>query len=733
MYKIEVLSPNQKRLDLLIVKLNYATGVRFEYYRRAFLEKRVNSRMNSLKLKTIESYINYIVAHPEEINLFLNKFTINYTYFFRNYEIFERLKEIVKDFKMGMGTYKPIKIWSCPCATGEEPYSIAMLFEHLKKEDPNFPEYEIVASDIDKNAIEIARNGIYQEYSLYDTPEIYKLKYFTKKNGKYILNKEIKEKVEFIVEDITKGHKRPQNYDIVLCRNLIIYINRTALKRILQILNEHLKHEGILILGKTETLMEPNRYYKAFDPVNHFYVKNDFNLSKIIQKEKEIPVEPPKTLEKVKPIKIKKVKPISKKKITPAKIKKVVPKKIERLKPVKKEKIIPAKIRKPIPEKKEKIIPKARKREKHEDRIKVIPAEVKVDQQIVPEIKVKVEKIDLEQQENLVEQREKLLEIRERRLERQIKELAKQLNIIELRERQLELKEQELELREKNVEQREILYEEQERFLAIQKKLEEKRVKKVGHQMRKMGQWEKQIKRREKQIEKRMEHAEVLINQIEQHEKQVKLRERQIELELRTLQEDQKKEQEKQPVEQEYRRVERKTDRIVKPNIKGELALPIGCYALIDLGNKDSKVFKISIYELEYSLALILKDDINGIYAMSHCLLPGSKIPPDFGNLNSPHKYIDSSVRDLLNKMLTHGAKKANIRAIIFGGKVYSGDAPSIEKSLSIFKKELELLQIKIEKEDIGGLSGRSIIFDVMDNSLFIKKTWEEYFRRISL
>jgi chemotaxis protein methyltransferase CheR len=103
-----------------------------------------------------------------EIERFLDNFTINYSYFFRNYEIFKRIGELLEKYQLTKNSL--IKVWSCPCANGEEPYSLGILFEELKAENSDFPEYKIVASDINSQAIKKAKKGIYGKHALHEIP-----------------------------------------------------------------------------------------------------------------------------------------------------------------------------------------------------------------------------------------------------------------------------------------------------------------------------------------------------------------------------------------------------------------------------------------------------------------------------------------------------------------------------------------------------------------------------------
>ena len=165
--------------------------------------------MKNLNLNYYQDYITYIRENPVEVDLFLDKFTINYTYFFRNYSVYENFERFINLYSNHHN--RAIRIWSAPCATGDEPYSIAMVLDQLKAKNKNFPDFHIVASDIDPSALNIARNGIYSEYAVHEIPDVYLEKYFSKRDTetgpKFILSKNIRDKVSFIQEDIIKCHQ----------------------------------------------------------------------------------------------------------------------------------------------------------------------------------------------------------------------------------------------------------------------------------------------------------------------------------------------------------------------------------------------------------------------------------------------------------------------------------------------------------------------------------------------
>jgi chemotaxis methyl-accepting protein methylase len=341
---IETIPVDKNSYNALIQLLKKKAGLNFEYYNKKFIEKRIKSRMIRIPCKTLNQYYEYISSNNDEIKKFTEGFTVNYTFFFRDYDVFETIQDLFiqgsnvsrKDIKSNIRpdssklakfrtkanavknlhktrylTEKParyyvdififlnqlsyyrkmkglksqnncINIWSCPCATGEEPYSIGMILDNLESQVPRFPEYRIVASDIAPEAIEKAKIGIYTDDSMKEISDYYENRYFSKQKTHFghtnIINEKIKNKIEFVVEDVTKGHQLPYKYDIIFCRYLLIYFNRENRHKFLKILENRLNENGILILGKTETLFDSWGNLKLIDTNNRIYIKSHSKL-----------------------------------------------------------------------------------------------------------------------------------------------------------------------------------------------------------------------------------------------------------------------------------------------------------------------------------------------------------------------------------------------------------------------------------------------------------------------
>ena len=153
-----------------------------------------------------------------------------------------------------------------------------MLFDIFQTVNRHAPEVEITASDIDGKVLEHAKKGIYGVYSIHDLPSSYVKTYFTVKKTRlgdeYKISEDIKKKVNFMEEDLTRGHKGNKIYDVIFCRNFLIYLNTKSQTRVLKTIADHLIPGGLLIIGKTEMILDSKSdLFTLVDPKHHFYRK----------------------------------------------------------------------------------------------------------------------------------------------------------------------------------------------------------------------------------------------------------------------------------------------------------------------------------------------------------------------------------------------------------------------------------------------------------------------------
>ena len=224
-------------------------------YKERPFKRRLNSRMRSLKVTSYAEYARIIRTDKEELERLKNALTINVTKFFRNREVFKIIqREILPELD------EPVDIWSAGCATGEEPYTLAIILLEARKKG------RILATDVDEQAIEKAKRGVYNEFSFEETPYFIKTKYFDRSGDNYIINERVKEMVEFQVQDLKELFSFHRLFDIILCSNVLIYFSKDFQEELMKEFYRRLKSGGYLILGKVEGMFGQN--VKLFRPYN---------------------------------------------------------------------------------------------------------------------------------------------------------------------------------------------------------------------------------------------------------------------------------------------------------------------------------------------------------------------------------------------------------------------------------------------------------------------------------
>jgi two-component system CheB/CheR fusion protein len=244
---------------LSLVRLR--TSNEFQQYKRPTLLRRVVRRMQVHEQSTLKAYLKFLRDHPEEVALLLSDLLISVTSFFRDHESFEFLeKEIIPQLFAGKGPHDEVRVWSAGCATGEEAYSLAMLLvEYCSKlDDP--PKIQVFATDIDEHAIAKARDCRYPNTISPDVAPERLEQFFLKEGDYYRLKKELRDHVLFALHNILRDPPFSK-VDLIVCRNLLIYLTRTAQERVLETFHFALRADGFLFLGASESAdMEPGLF-----------------------------------------------------------------------------------------------------------------------------------------------------------------------------------------------------------------------------------------------------------------------------------------------------------------------------------------------------------------------------------------------------------------------------------------------------------------------------------------
>ncbi len=229
------------------------TGIDLSCYKERQMKRRIESMVKRNNKASFADYFELINKDQDKFNEFINYLTINVSEFFRNANQWEILKEtVIPDL---LKSQKTLKIWSAACSTGEEPYTIAMVLSNF------FPvgKIKIQAYDIDEEAIGKAKAGIYSEKSITNVPEAFKKKYFNQIGNSFKISDEIKKCVEFKKFNLLKD-KYPSGYDLIVCRNVMIYFTEEAKDEMYMNFNKALRPGGVLFVGSTEQIILPAKY-----------------------------------------------------------------------------------------------------------------------------------------------------------------------------------------------------------------------------------------------------------------------------------------------------------------------------------------------------------------------------------------------------------------------------------------------------------------------------------------
>ena len=221
-------------------------------YKPEQLNRRIGSLMSRSGIETLDEYKKVLLLNKEQREKFLDFVTINVTEFFRNPELFFELQGIIREYSKNNSK---LKIWSAACSMGCEPYSIAMIIDDI---NPRL-KVDILATDIDKNILKKAELGQYQSVEMKNVNETFKRKYFNIINDKYIVSEKIKSMVTFKNHDLILD-KYDTNFDLIVCRNVIIYFKNDVKKEIFKKFSNSLKKGGMLFVGATESIYN----YKDF-------------------------------------------------------------------------------------------------------------------------------------------------------------------------------------------------------------------------------------------------------------------------------------------------------------------------------------------------------------------------------------------------------------------------------------------------------------------------------------
>jgi len=250
--------------------LGASQGVDLSYYTVSFIARRMAVRMRRTGCAAVADYLAKLAADAAEAKALTAALTVNVTEFFRDAEAYEAIRDRVLPVLFA-GPARRLQIWSAGCATGQEPYTLAMLLDEAIASKPGCS-YRIYASDINPLQLAAAKAAVYPKESIARMPPRYARKCFADAGeGRVSVLPATRANVTFFQHDLSAGQAIPAaGLDLILCRNVMIYFSPDATEKLIESFHKSLAPERFLVLGASETILK-DRFFVPFDVRNKIY------------------------------------------------------------------------------------------------------------------------------------------------------------------------------------------------------------------------------------------------------------------------------------------------------------------------------------------------------------------------------------------------------------------------------------------------------------------------------
>jgi len=265
--KTEIDDKSKGNLEKIVILLRAQTGHDFSLYKKNTLFRRIERRMNVHQLDRISHYVRFLQQNPKELEILFKELLIGVTNFFRDAAVWEKLKENVLPALFNEAPNRHVfRAWITGCSTGEEAYSLAIVFKEAYekvKKDKNFT-LQVFATDIDSDAIELGRKGIFSANIVADVSPERLSQFFVKDENGFRVNTAIREMVVFAPHNVINDPPFTK-LDMLFCRNLLIYMEAELQKKLMNLFHYSLIAGGVMVLGSAETENSQNNMFSAID------------------------------------------------------------------------------------------------------------------------------------------------------------------------------------------------------------------------------------------------------------------------------------------------------------------------------------------------------------------------------------------------------------------------------------------------------------------------------------
>ena len=261
-------------LQTIFAQIRSQTGRNFVHYKGSTVMRRLRRRMQLAQLEDLADYARLLRQDADEVVALSNDFLINVTNFFRDGEVFEKLsRQVIPQLFKGKGPEQSIRVWSVGCSTGEEAYSLMMLLLEEARRHETPPELQLFASDLHEASLRKAREGYYPgDIASYVSAERLQ-RFFVKEDSGYHIRKEVRDRVLFAPHNLL-GDPPFSQLDLIVCRNVLIYLQREVQGDIMDLFHYALRPDGFLVLGTSETIENPALFH-AIDKKHCLFSKRN--------------------------------------------------------------------------------------------------------------------------------------------------------------------------------------------------------------------------------------------------------------------------------------------------------------------------------------------------------------------------------------------------------------------------------------------------------------------------
>ena len=254
--------------------LKNVTNINYTYYKQTTILRRVERRLVVTHNRNLREYVSYLTNNSEEAKLLAKEVLIGVTSFFRDSEYFDVLKEtVIKQLLMDAPKEKQIRVWVAGCSTGEEAYSIAIIFEEAMEELNIRREIKIFATDLDADSISMAVRGVYGDNIIDDVSVSRLSRFFTRKGNKYVIRHDIRKMIIFAQHNVFQDPPFGR-LDLISCRNVLIYFQTVLQRNLFAIFHTALNDRGYLFLGRSESVIDYDDVFRVHSANEKIFIHN---------------------------------------------------------------------------------------------------------------------------------------------------------------------------------------------------------------------------------------------------------------------------------------------------------------------------------------------------------------------------------------------------------------------------------------------------------------------------